>query len=62
MPTTRSPVTLHYRVHATHDLIERLVELTNTGDAPVTLERMWSAQWHLPGRRVPSVASHRPLV
>jgi len=41
-------VTLHYRVHAAYDLIERWVTVANEGDAPVTLERVWSAQWHLP--------------
>jgi alpha-galactosidase len=41
-------VTLHYRVHTAYDLIERCVTLANDGDAPVTLERAWSAQWHLP--------------
>ena len=42
---------LHYRVHAQHDLIERWAEVTNTGDAPITLERIFSAQWHLPRAR-----------
>ncbi|HEV2656376.1 MAG TPA: alpha-galactosidase, partial [Ktedonobacteraceae bacterium] len=41
-------VTLHYRVHADYDLIERWVTITNAGAAPVTLERALSAQWHLP--------------
>lgn len=41
-------VTLHYRVHEAYDLIERTVTVTNAGDAPVTLDRVWSAQWHLP--------------
>ena len=41
-------VVLHYRAHEAHDLIERWVEVTNRGDAPVTLERVWSALWHLP--------------
>ena len=41
-------VTLHYRTHTVHDLIERFVTVTNLGDAPITLERVWSAQWHLP--------------
>ena len=41
-------VVLHYRVHEAHDLIERWVEVKNTGDTPVTLERIWSALWHLP--------------
>ena len=41
-------VTLHYRAHPDYDLIERWVTATNEGDEPVTLERLWSAQWHLP--------------
>ena len=41
-------VTLHYRVHAAYDLIERFVTATNLGETPITLERIWSAQWHLP--------------
>ena len=41
-------VTLHYRAHQGHDLIERWASLTNGGDQPITIERAWSAQWHLP--------------
>lgn len=41
-------VTLRYRVHEAHDLIERSASLTNTGSTPVIVERVWSAQWHLP--------------
>jgi alpha-galactosidase len=41
-------VALHYRVHEEYDLIERWAEITNLSDAPVTLERVWSALWHLP--------------
>jgi len=41
-------VTLRYRVHPDYDLIERRVTITNEGDTPVTLERVLSAQWHLP--------------
>lgn len=41
-------VTLHYRVHAAYDLIERWVTLCNEGDAPMSVERAWSAQWHVP--------------
>lgn len=41
-------VTLHYRVHPIHDMIERWVTVSNEGDAPIMLERIWSAQWHLP--------------
>jgi alpha-galactosidase len=44
-------LTLHYRLHAAHDLIERWAGLTNTGANPITLERAWSAQWHLPPGR-----------
>ena len=44
-------VSLHYRVHATDDLIERSVSITHTGsetDGPVSLERVLSAAWHVP--------------
>jgi alpha-galactosidase len=41
-------VTLHYRIHADYDLIERWVTATNEGDTPIAIERIWSAQWHLP--------------
>lgn len=41
-------VALYYRVHPAHDLIERWAEVTNGGQSPVTLERVWSALWHLP--------------
>ncbi|CAG0927386.1 alpha-galactosidase [Thermoflexales bacterium] len=41
-------VILHYRVHEAYDLIERWVTVKNNGETPVTLERIWSAQWHLP--------------
>jgi len=40
--------TLNYRVYETYDLIERAVTVTNAGDAPITIERIWSAQWHMP--------------
>ena len=40
--------TLHYRVHEAHDLIERWVTATNAGETPIMIERIWSAQWHLP--------------
>ncbi|MBB6097841.1 alpha-galactosidase [Deinobacterium chartae] len=43
-------VTLHYRVHPEHDLIERWTRFENGGSAPVTLERVFSAQWHPPQR------------
>ena len=41
-------LTLHYRLHDAYDLLERFVTVHNDGDAPVTLERVFSAQWHLP--------------
>lgn len=41
-------VTLHYRIHDAYDLIERWVTATNDGDEPLTIERIWSAQWHVP--------------
>ncbi len=41
-------VTLHYRTHDEYDLIERWVTVTNDGSQPVTLERIFSAAWHLP--------------
>jgi alpha-galactosidase len=41
-------VTLHYCSHDAYDLIERWVTLTNTGAEPVMIERVFSAQWHLP--------------
>jgi alpha-galactosidase len=39
---------LHYRIHEELDLIERWAVVTNTGDQPVTIERIFSSQWHLP--------------
>ena len=39
---------LCYRLHEQHDLIERWVELKNEGDTPISLERVFSALWHLP--------------
>ncbi|MDZ4770589.1 MAG: alpha-galactosidase [Chloroflexota bacterium] len=41
-------VRLHYRVHAAYDLIERWVTLTNSGADVIQLDRVWSAQWHVP--------------
>src|SRR6185503_5123611 len=35
-------------IHEIYDLIERWVTLNNEGDTPMTIERVWSAQWHLP--------------
>jgi len=41
-------VKLHYYCHVEHDLFERWVELENLGHQPITIERAFSAQWHLP--------------
>lgn len=41
-------ISLRYRVHPEYDLIERYITLKNFGDTPVTIERAFSAQWHLP--------------
>jgi alpha-galactosidase len=41
-------VVIGYRVHEQHNLIERWAEISNSGGAPVTLDRVWSALWHLP--------------
>lgn len=41
-------LTLHYRAHEAYDLIERWATAANTGDTPLTIERIWSAMWHLP--------------
>jgi len=41
-------VFLFYRVHAQTNIIERYVEVQNASDTPITLERLFSAQWHLP--------------
>ncbi len=41
-------LTLHYRVWEAFDLIERFVTIVNESDSPICLERIWSAQWHLP--------------
>ena len=43
-------IILHYRLHETYDLIERWAEVTNRGETAITLERVLSAQWHLPRR------------
>jgi alpha-galactosidase len=39
---------LHYRLREQYDLLERWVDVINEGDAPLTLRRVLSAQWHLP--------------
>ncbi len=41
-------VVVCYRVHESHNLVERWAEIVNEGETPVTLERVWSALWHLP--------------
>ncbi len=43
-------VTLHYRVHEQYDLLERHVSIENLGNAAVTLERSFSAAWHVPAQ------------
>jgi alpha-galactosidase len=39
---------LHYRIYEGLDLVERWAVVTNTGEQPVTIERIFSAGWHLP--------------
>lgn len=41
-------VTACYRVFGEFDLIERSLEVKNTGDAPANIEQAMSAIWHLP--------------
>lgn len=41
-------VNLHYRVYEAFDLIERWVTISNTGAEDMLIERVFSAQWHLP--------------
>ncbi len=41
-------VALHYRAHHDADLIERWAVITNAGPLPITVERLFSAQVHLP--------------
>jgi alpha-galactosidase len=41
-------LTLHYRLHEAHDLIERWTTLENLGDEPILVERAFSAKWTLP--------------
>lgn len=41
-------VRLHYRLHPQQDIIERRVEIENADEQPAMLERIFSAQWHLP--------------
>ncbi|HEX5403107.1 MAG TPA: alpha-galactosidase [Pseudonocardiaceae bacterium] len=47
-------VTLHYRVHDDSDVIERWTKVST--DEPLTLSRLDSANWTLPGTRVSYVA------
>ena len=42
-------VTLDYRAHAEHDLTERWATVLNGGTDTLSLEQVWSAQWHVPG-------------
>ena len=44
-------VTLHYRVYEQYDLLERWVSIENAGTAALTLERSFSAAWHVPAQR-----------
>jgi len=44
-------IVLCYRLHEKYDLLERWAEVTNAGANPVTLERILTAQWHLPRAR-----------
>ena len=41
-------VAVCYSVHEEHDLVERWIEIKNTGDTPVDVERIFTALWHLP--------------
>lgn len=41
-------VIVNYRVWAQYDLIERWVTLVNDSSEAVTIERVFSAEWHLP--------------
>jgi alpha-galactosidase len=41
-------VTLTYVVYDFSDLIHRWAVIRNAGDTPITLERAFSAQWHMP--------------
>jgi alpha-galactosidase len=52
-------VALHYRPHETVDLIERWATIGNDGDTPLTLERAWSAAWHLPQTGFPGFDAYR---
>lgn len=41
-------VTLVYRPHVEYDVIERYAVVQNDGTESITIERVFSAQWHLP--------------
>lgn len=41
-------IILYYRPHTDYDLIERWVEVINQGKESITIERIFSAQWHFP--------------
>ncbi len=41
-------IILYYRAHTDYDLIERWVEVINQGEEAITIERIFSAQWHFP--------------
>jgi Alpha-galactosidase len=68
-------VTLIYQIDSANDLIIRHTVFSNQGQEPITLERTYSATWHLPrqfaARRLTTLAGHwggetrvqqRPLV
>jgi alpha-galactosidase len=44
-------VTLHYVIHEEFDLLERFVTIENNTDAAVSIERIFSSQWHVPAHR-----------
>ncbi|HVU68952.1 MAG TPA: alpha-galactosidase [Ktedonobacteraceae bacterium] len=48
-------VALRYQVDVAHDLIIRSATFLNAGEAPVRLERAFSAAWHLPPNYAPRV-------
>ncbi len=50
-------VTLSYRLDAAHDIVVRSATFTNQGTAPVRLERVFSAAWHLPPVYTPRLLS-----
>lgn len=41
-------IELHYQLHADYDLIERFATLHNGTEQPISIERIFSAQWHVP--------------